>query len=270
MRTTTALEPFDTKQITFYGDTLTLAIVEKNQEFEVYVPLRPICDHLSLSWSGQHERILRHPVLSQEAKLIRLNRGSSGGNPNKLCLPINFLHGWLFTISPSRSRPELTQKLLQYRRECFRALSQPFQNSLLSIKYLATPSAHISEVSSSTETIIYPLTLQQIREAVHRQYQRAEQLGLPATLTVSQWIYTLKLFEGNCAYCQSRPGIILEHFIPLSLNTSGTTIGNCVPSCFSCNTKKSNKHPDQITTISQQVLSSIQRKLKYLEGQFPF
>ena len=43
-----------------------------------------------------------------------------------------------------------------------------------------------------------------IREAmrVWTQLQRSMDAGLEATLTVDEWIATLKSFDGRCAYCQ--------------------------------------------------------------------
>lgn len=65
----------------------------------------------------------------------------------------------------------------------------------------------------------------------------ATQAGLPATLTLEQWLATLQDFSGRCAYCDDAPFALLEHFIPVSLG-GGTTADNCVPACFACNHAK--------------------------------
>lgn len=76
------------------------------------------------------------------------------------------------------------------------------------------------------------------------QLYRARKAGTPATLTLGQWISTLKRYTHHCAYCQIGPYEVLEHYIPLTLG-GGTTEENCVPACQSCNLKKRNEHPEK-------------------------
>lgn len=73
------------------------------------------------------------------------------------------------------------------------------------------------------------------------QLTRAQQTGLPATLTLDEWLITLEDFKYLCAYCGGSYDVI-EHFIPLVLG-GGTTRFNCVPACNSCNTRKKDYHP---------------------------
>ncbi|MCL4266098.1 MAG: hypothetical protein KJ069_23010 [Anaerolineae bacterium] len=73
-----ALAPVDQKQVEFYGDELTAMLVEDGT---VYVPVRPICDYLGLSWTGERERINRDPVLADVVRFVRVTRTNSvGGN----------------------------------------------------------------------------------------------------------------------------------------------------------------------------------------------
>ena len=74
---------------------------------------------------------------------------------------------------------------------------------------------------------------------VSKQRTRAHNAGLPATLTLVEWLQTLIDFGGRCAYC-SGPFDDLEHFIPVSQG-GGTTAQNCVPACRYCNSSKD--HP---------------------------
>lgn len=79
---------------------------------------------------------------------------------------------------------------------------------------------------------------------VQAQNLRARQMGAPATLTLAEWLETLKSFGYKCAYCQTKPFQVMEHYRPLP--HGGTTAGNCVPGCYSCNSKKSNKLPEMV------------------------
>lgn len=76
---------------------------------------------------------------------------------------------------------------------------------------------------------------------VRSQVKRAIRYSCEATLTIDEWMDTLEFFDNKCGYCGG-PYEVLEHFIPLSCG-GGTTKDNCVPSCVSCNSWKSNRDP---------------------------
>jgi hypothetical protein len=118
-----ALVPIEEKQVDFSGDELTAVLVQTAVGEQVYVPVKPLSDALGLAWSGQYERLQRDEVLAEEAKLIRVTRiKPERGNPDILCLPLEFVPGWLFGINAARVRPELREKITRYRRECYRVL----------------------------------------------------------------------------------------------------------------------------------------------------
>src|SRR5215210_2297627 len=95
-----ALVPVDERTIDFYGDEVLGVIIEEDSERRIYVPIRPICDYLGLSWAGQRERIMRDEVLAESVRFVRVTRtNSKGGAPDLTCLPLDFLPGWMFGIS---------------------------------------------------------------------------------------------------------------------------------------------------------------------------
>jgi hypothetical protein len=65
-----ALIPTEQRSVEFYGDELIAVLLAG----EPFVPIRPLCDYLGLSWSGQRERILRDAVLSETAATVRVTR----------------------------------------------------------------------------------------------------------------------------------------------------------------------------------------------------
>ncbi len=120
-----ALIPADRQNITFYDDEI-LALRLPNGE--IHIPLRPICDAIGLNWAGQRQRIQRDPVLSQIASIIQVSReGTRGGNPNMLCLPLDYINGWLFGISADRVRPELRDRVIRYQTDCYKTLAEAFK-----------------------------------------------------------------------------------------------------------------------------------------------
>src|SRR5882762_722389 len=126
-----ALIPIEEQTVDFYGDEITTAIVDISGRTVMYIPIRPICDYLGLVWSGQFERIQRDPVLSGEVRFVRVTRTNLGGDPEVLCLPVEFLHGWLFGINASRVKPDLKEKIIKYQRECYRVLWEAFKPQAL-------------------------------------------------------------------------------------------------------------------------------------------
>ena len=98
----------------------------------------------------------RDAVLSQEIKGVRVTRTPDsnevrpGGSQIMLCLPLDFLNGWLFGVNANRVKPELRERVIQYQRECYRILAQAFQ----------TDDQEVEEQSTAASFA----TLQQIRE----------------------------------------------------------------------------------------------------------
>ncbi|MBP6802515.1 MAG: ORF6C domain-containing protein [Chloroflexi bacterium] len=122
-----SLIPVEQRTVVFYDDEITAVVVENDQGRTVYVPVRILCDHLGLSYSGQRERIGRDPVLSDVVRFVRVTRtNSDGGNPNVLALPLDYLNGWLFGVSANRVNPDIREKLIAYQRECYQVLARHF------------------------------------------------------------------------------------------------------------------------------------------------
>lgn len=110
-----------TYQIPFHGETL---LVIEDHLGDRFVVMKPIVEALGLSWVGQLQRIKRDDVLSEGMCVTHIP--SEGGEQEATILPLELFHGWLFTIDASRVKPELREKLHQYRRECFDVLHSYF------------------------------------------------------------------------------------------------------------------------------------------------
>ena len=48
-----------------------------------------------------------------------------------LCLPLDFVSGFLFGINPDRTKLEIKDKLIRYQRECYTVLAEAFQEGRL-------------------------------------------------------------------------------------------------------------------------------------------
>ena len=120
------------KTIVFYEDEL---IAVKMKDGTIYVPVRRLCDNLGIDWPGQWQRIQRDEVMSEAANSVGVTPTQSTlrarTKQEMICLPLDLIPGWLFGIQPSRVKEETRDKLIRYRRECFRVLWDAFKTDLL-------------------------------------------------------------------------------------------------------------------------------------------
>lgn len=101
--------------IKFHNQTL-LTLEQDNIQ---YVAMRPICENIGLTWSSQFDRISRDEVLKSVVLMIRTT-GSDGKNYQMLCLPIQYLNGWLFGIDVKRVKPEIREKLITIKKNAIK------------------------------------------------------------------------------------------------------------------------------------------------------
>lgn len=115
--------------IPFYEDNL---IVQLGEDGEIYVALRPIVQALGLSWGSQLNRIKRDAVLSKKMKVLSVfitnTQGEvEGQNREVICLPKQYISGFLFGISAGRIRdPMLQAKVIQFQEEAHLFLDAAF------------------------------------------------------------------------------------------------------------------------------------------------
>jgi hypothetical protein len=132
-----ALQIVEQRTVTFYGDSLMIALTQAADSAAgpvAYVPLKPICDLLGVNWSAQYRRVNRDPVLSKHAVSIAITAIQMGDDQARemVCLPLDYLSGWLFGISSSRVRPDLRERLIQYQDQCYAVLAEAMKEGRLS------------------------------------------------------------------------------------------------------------------------------------------
>ncbi|MCP4426957.1 MAG: hypothetical protein GY803_20905, partial [Chloroflexi bacterium] len=131
------LVPVEQKQVLFYEDEVTAVLVKLDGTQQVFVPLRPICNYLGVDWSAQSRRTNRDPVLVDEVMSVAITAtdiesGSKRPRTSEMaCLPLDLLNGWLFGINANRVKDEVRPRLIRYQRECYRVLSEAFQEGRL-------------------------------------------------------------------------------------------------------------------------------------------
>lgn len=123
--------------VEFHDDTLFAL----RDEAGTLVAVKPISDRLGLAWHGQFERLKRDPILAEGIRVIRTP--SPGGPQETVCLRLDLIHGWLFTIDHDRVKPELRERVLLYKRECYRVLAEHFSGSGSAVPAAAQPASDI-------------------------------------------------------------------------------------------------------------------------------
>ncbi|TWH63852.1 P22-like antirepressor protein [Azomonas agilis] len=108
--------------VEFHGQALTVITSQKGEHL---VAMKPICTAIGLDWKSQYNRIQRNQVLKEG--MVIMTTPSEGGEQETLCLPLDYLNGWLFGVDTNRVKPEIRPRLIQYQRECFHVLAAYFQ-----------------------------------------------------------------------------------------------------------------------------------------------
>lgn len=97
--------------VSFHGDTLALI----DHDGEPFVAMKPVVENMGLTWHGQHAKLTEKfgPVI-----LVTRTTGGDGKQYEMTCLPLRKLPAWLYSIVPSRVKPELREKIVRYQDEC--------------------------------------------------------------------------------------------------------------------------------------------------------
>ncbi len=103
---TTSLVP-----VPFHGTTLFLV----NHDEEPFTPMKPIVEGMGLDWRSQQRKLAS---LQERWGMVIMTIPSEGGAQETLCMPLRKLPGWLMTIHPTRVKPEIREKIIQYQNEC--------------------------------------------------------------------------------------------------------------------------------------------------------
>lgn len=103
------------------------AVRDENNDF--YVPLRPICDALTLNITDQIQAVKRHRILSSVVCTLHTT-GADGKSYDMICLPLEYVYGWLFSIDTNLVADERREMVERYQLESYRALYNYFAGSL--------------------------------------------------------------------------------------------------------------------------------------------
>ena len=76
---------------------VAIQVVEKDSE--KLVPIKPICDALGVNFASQYSKLKEDGFLNSVV-VLSATTGLDGKQYEMVCLPYEFIFGWLFTINP--------------------------------------------------------------------------------------------------------------------------------------------------------------------------
>lgn len=134
---------------------------------EIYVPVKPICQAIGIDPEAQRQRINRHYILRSTAFSLKAVAGDEKER-EMLCLPLEFIYGWLFTIDANQVAEDRREAVASYQRECYETLYRHFAGSLR--RRVEENEAEIAALKTLNEAIA------QVKEAKAAQRQAEERL----------------------------------------------------------------------------------------------
>lgn len=102
---------------------------EITENGQVFIPVKPICHAIGVDSEAQRQRILRHYILGSTAFTLKAVAADEKER-EMLCLPLEYIYGWLFTIDASLVAEANREKVANYQRECYDILYRNFAGSL--------------------------------------------------------------------------------------------------------------------------------------------
>jgi len=92
----------------------------------VFVALKPIVESMGMDWSAQLKRVKRDAILAEGMAIMATPFGR-GGDQEAVCLKLDLVNGWLFTIDTARIKDDaVREKVIVYQRECYGVLAKHF------------------------------------------------------------------------------------------------------------------------------------------------
>jgi hypothetical protein len=142
----TTLVIAEKKSVTVLGDTVLAAQLEDGS---IYLPVRALCEILGLDRPAQVRRIKRDEALREE--LIEILVETEKGERETQFLRLEVVPYWLAGVTISKTKPELRDKLLAYKRWVVRKVYEAFMLELSPAAEPTPPSPAVQSLLSLRE-----------------------------------------------------------------------------------------------------------------------
>lgn len=161
--------------VPFYGDTLVLV----DHAGQPFVAMKPIVENMGLYWTGQHAKLT--DKFGATIQII-CTVGEDGRQRDMVCLPLRKIPAFLYSVNPSKVKPELREKIVRYQDECDDALWDYWANGSASRPGAAINDAQFISLNRAATALLQLLqreTDPEARRYIHDQLVAVSQkLGI--------------------------------------------------------------------------------------------
>lgn len=91
-----------------------------------WVSIKRVTEALSVNYHAVFRNLQKDSFLYSCCKVIKIN-GSDGRRRDMICLPLEMLHGWIFSLKSNNSA------LARYKKLCYEVLYLEFVNKRLEV-----------------------------------------------------------------------------------------------------------------------------------------
>lgn len=95
------------------------------EDGQVFVPVKPLCEALGIDNKSQQETIKNHPIWGS-VMVLRTTTGSDGKQYDMACIPLKYAFGWLMGIDARSVKPEAYDAVIRYQEAAYEALYDRF------------------------------------------------------------------------------------------------------------------------------------------------
>lgn len=111
------------REVDFYGTHL---IAVRDKVGLIWVPLRALCEAIGLDYASQYTKVKADYVLGKHTSLIAV-AGNFGRSQEVVCLDLNFVRGWLFSVNVNRVKPEVRDQLVRFQEQVYEVINRAFE-----------------------------------------------------------------------------------------------------------------------------------------------
>jgi hypothetical protein len=173
------------EEVPFHGDVV---LVVQERDGEVLVPLKRLCENLGIAYARQAEKVKGDGRFNYTLMSIV---APDGKRRKMVCLPLDQVSGWLFTVNANRVRQNLREKLNQYQRECVKVLDthwrKDHRKKMLSLERRVRELETVPLITQQCQGEIQDPVLVDFKE-LKRMFMFAQDRGLGYP---TSWLYDL-------------------------------------------------------------------------------
>lgn len=161
--------------VPFYEDTMVLV----DHAGQPFVAMKPIVENIGLDWKGQHVKLTAKFDSVME---IISTTGIDGKQYEMVCLPLRKIPAFLYSVNPSKVKPELREKIVRYQSECDDALWDYWSQGVATRPGAASNDAQFISLNRTATTLLK--MLQRETDPESRRYIHDQLVGVSQKLGI--------------------------------------------------------------------------------------